>query len=61
MAHQAAYQPKAPWGVKASTSGGHENERMKLNAQRTAVAEAIPTSRTYKLLARLKPQTGLFF
>lgn len=46
MAHQAAYQPKAPWGLNASTKGGQLKDRMKLKPHRTAVADAMPTSRT---------------
>lgn len=53
MPHQAAYQPKAPCGWNASTSAGQVNERMKLKAQRTAVAEAMPTSRTCECQYRL--------
>lgn len=46
MIHQAAYQPNAPWGRKDSTSGGQLNDKMKLKPHSTAVAEAMPTSRT---------------
>lgn len=44
--HQAAYHPKAPWGLNEVKSDGQVNDRMKLKHQHVAVAQDIPTSRT---------------
>ena len=44
MIHQAAYHPKAPWGLKEVKSDGQVNDKMKLKHQHVAVAQDMPTS-----------------
>ena len=45
--HQPAYQPNAPCVVKAERKRGKVNEMMKLKHQVVAVAQDMPTSRTW--------------